>query len=72
MHKGLWWENFTDRIYLEDLEVDGRRISESILNTCDGIARTVFIGLRVEAGGMCSCEEDNERPCFLKGGEIFD
>jgi hypothetical protein len=51
IHRGLWWENFTDRFYLVELGVDGRRISESILNTCDGIAWTVFIGLRLEAGG---------------------
>jgi hypothetical protein len=31
---------------LEDLGLDGRRISESILNTCGGIARTVFIVLK--------------------------
>jgi len=46
----LWWENFTDRVYLVDLGVDGRRISESILNTCD-VAWTVFIGLSLEAVG---------------------
>jgi hypothetical protein len=34
---------------LENLGVDGRRISESILNACDGIAWTVFIRVRVEA-----------------------
>jgi len=52
MHRGLWWENFTYRVYLEDLGIDGRRISESILNTCDGIAWTIFIYLRVETGGV--------------------
>jgi hypothetical protein len=31
IHRGLWWENLTDRDYLEDLGVAGRRISESIL-----------------------------------------
>jgi hypothetical protein len=33
IHGSLWWENLTDRDYLEDLGVDGKRISETILNT---------------------------------------
>jgi hypothetical protein len=57
MHTKFWSENFKGRDYSEDLDVDGKLISEPILRCC----------LRLETS-----ESHNELYCYIKFGETLD
>jgi hypothetical protein len=51
VHKGFWWGNLSETDHFENLSGNGIIISERILKTRDGEARTGMIWLRRGTGG---------------------
>ena len=43
-HKGIWWENQSDRVYLKNIGVDGKTMLKCVLKKLDGLLRTVLSG----------------------------
>ena len=51
MYTGFWCGNLRERDYLEDTDVDGRKILRWIFRKLDVRAWTGFIWLRMGTGG---------------------